>query len=53
MFLLVGPESAAGPHVKALSRISRLVRQGPVRERLLAASSAEEFLDALREAEGA
>ncbi|HEX8906446.1 MAG TPA: PTS sugar transporter subunit IIA, partial [Longimicrobiaceae bacterium] len=26
-FLLVGPESAAGMHVKALSRISRLVRR--------------------------
>src|SRR2546428_8628888 len=28
-FLLVGPESAAGAHVKALSRISRLVRREP------------------------
>lgn len=52
VFLLVGPESAAGPHIKALSRISRLVRQASVRERLFAASSADEFLDALREAEG-
>lgn len=50
-FLLVGPESAAGPHIKALSRISRLVRRDEVRERLVAARSAEEFLDALREAE--
>src|SRR5256886_5960947 len=30
-FLLGGPESAAGAHVKALSRISRLVRREPVR----------------------
>jgi fructose PTS system EIIBC or EIIC component len=50
-FLLVGPESAAGPHIKALSRISRLVRRDEVRERLLAAQSAEEFLQALQEAE--
>jgi fructose-specific phosphotransferase system IIA component len=50
-FLLVGPESAAGPHIKALSRISRLVRQDEVRQRLLAARSAEEFLQALQEAE--
>jgi fructose-specific phosphotransferase system IIA component len=50
-FLLVGPESAAGPHIKALSRISRLVRQDEVRQRLTAAQSAEEFLQALQEAE--
>lgn len=50
-FLLVGPESAAGPHIKALSRISRLVRRDDVRNRLIAAKSADEFLLALREAE--
>jgi mannitol/fructose-specific phosphotransferase system IIA component (Ntr-type) len=50
-FLLVGPESAAGAHIKALSRISRLIRQDLVRERLVAASSPDEFLGALREAE--
>jgi len=50
-FLLVGPESAAGPHIKALSRISRLVRQDEVRQRLIAAETAEEFLHALQEAE--
>jgi mannitol/fructose-specific phosphotransferase system IIA component (Ntr-type) len=50
-FLLVGPESAAGPHIKALSRISRLVRQDEVRQRLNAAATAEEFLQALQEAE--
>src|SRR5207245_628416 len=33
-FLLAGPESAAGSHVKALSRISRLVRREPVRSGL-------------------
>ena len=51
LFLLVGPESAAGPHIKALSRISRIIRQDSVRERLLNATSAEEFYNALREAE--
>lgn len=50
-FLLVGPESAAGPHIKALSRISRLVRRDEVRERLVAAGTAEEFFRALQEAE--
>lgn len=51
LFLLVGPESAAGPHIKALSRISRLVRRDDVRTRLVRSASAEEFLDTLREAE--
>jgi fructose PTS system EIIA component len=50
-FLLVGPESAAGAHVKVLSRISRLVRREPVRGRLLDARSPEEFYRALCEAE--
>ena len=50
-FLLVGPESAAGPHIKALSRISRLVRRDDVRARLVAATTAEEFFRALQEAE--
>ena len=52
-FMLVGPESAAGPHVKALSRISRLVRKDAVRERLTSARDAQDFYRALREAEGA
>jgi len=50
-FLLVGPETAAGPHIKALSRISRLVRRDDVRDRLIAARSAAEFLKALQDAE--
>lgn len=52
-FMLVGPETAAGPHIKALSRISRLVRREEVRERLISTRDANEFLRALREAEGA
>lgn len=51
LFLLVGPESAAGEHVKALSRISRLVRSDSFRTRLAAASSPEEFHAILAEAE--
>lgn len=53
LFLLVGPETEAGAHIKALSRISRLVRQPELRDRLIAASDGEEFLRALREAEQA
>jgi fructose-specific phosphotransferase system IIA component len=50
-FLLVGPEASAGAHVKALSRISRLVRRDTFRERLAAAQSPDEFLAVLAEAE--
>ncbi|HEU0298476.1 MAG TPA: PTS sugar transporter subunit IIA, partial [Longimicrobium sp.] len=53
LFLLVGPDSAAGLHVKALGRISRLVRRDGFRERLMAAESADEFLEVLAEAEAA
>lgn len=50
-FLLVGPESSAGQHVKALSRISRLVRSDSFRSRLAAARTPEEFHAILAEAE--
>lgn len=50
-FLLVGPESAAGLHVKALSRISRLVRREETRARLAAAATPGEFMDIVAEAE--
>ncbi len=51
-FLLVGPESEAGLHVRALSRITRLVRQPQLRDRLLQSRTREEFHRHLREAEG-
>lgn len=50
-FLLVGPESAAGQHVKALSRISRLLRRDSFRIRLTEASTPEEFYSIIAEAE--
>ena len=50
-FLLIGPESAAGRHVKALSGIARLVRQESVREALMQADSPEAFNQVLVEAE--
>lgn len=50
-FLLVGPESAAGAHVKALSRISRLLRRDTLRGELSAARSASGFLDIVRASE--
>src|SRR5207245_10079540 len=42
-FLLAGPESAAGAHVKALSRISRLLGREPVRGHTLSARPPEEL----------
>jgi nitrogen PTS system EIIA component len=50
-FLLVGPEAAAGQHVKALSRISRLLRRESFRQRLIDAPDAETFYAVLAEAE--
>ena len=50
-FLLLGPESASSAHVKALSRISRLLRRERLRADLLAARSAEEFLAVVQESE--
>ncbi len=50
-FLIVGPEAAAGQHVKVLSRIARLVRRQELRQQLCAAGSADEFYGALLEAE--
>jgi mannitol/fructose-specific phosphotransferase system IIA component (Ntr-type) len=52
-FLLVGPESAAGAHVKALARISRLLRRDALRSALRAARTAEEFLRVVRASEAA
>jgi mannitol/fructose-specific phosphotransferase system IIA component (Ntr-type) len=50
-FCLVGPESAAGEHVKALSRIARVVRRDDVRTSLLAAATPESFIQTLVDAE--
>jgi mannitol/fructose-specific phosphotransferase system IIA component (Ntr-type) len=50
-FLLVGPEAAAGPHIRALSRISRLVRRDDVRARLVEAATPADFLRTLQAAE--
>lgn len=51
VFLVAGPESSAGMHVRTLSRIARLVRHENVRDRLVAARSPSEFCSALADAE--
>jgi mannitol/fructose-specific phosphotransferase system IIA component (Ntr-type) len=50
-FLIVGPESSAGLHVKILSRIARLVRRDGVRRDLLGARTPDEFYHVLLDAE--
>lgn len=50
-FLLVGPESASGAHVKALGRISRLLGREQLRSSLMAAETPEAFLDIVRASE--
>jgi mannitol/fructose-specific phosphotransferase system IIA component (Ntr-type) len=50
-FLIVGPESSAGQHIKVLSRIARLVRRDHLRQRLCEASTAEQFYATLLDAE--
>jgi len=44
-FLLVAPEDAAGPHLKALARISRILKEKYFRDSLIVAKSKEEVLD--------
>jgi PTS system nitrogen regulatory IIA component len=50
-FLIVGPESSAGLHVKILSRIARLVRRDAVRQQLLEATTADAFYNIILDAE--
>ena len=52
-FLLLGPERVAGAHVRALSRVSRIVQNESLRRRLVAATDGEEFIRILGEAERA
>lgn len=48
-FLLVAPEDSSGAHLKALARVSRLLRDKAFRERLLQVESREELYQAIRE----
>lgn len=46
-FLLLAPEDSTGEHLKALARISRLVKKSAFREALMKAKSREEMLKAI------
>jgi len=48
-FLLVAPEDSAGAHLKALARISRLLKDESFRKRLLAAGDAHDLYTIIRD----
>ncbi|HUI10271.1 MAG TPA: PTS sugar transporter subunit IIA [Bacteroidota bacterium] len=51
VFLLVGKDNLVGPHIKLLSRISRLMNKEEFRKRLLELKSPKEILEAFRQEE--
>jgi mannitol/fructose-specific phosphotransferase system IIA component (Ntr-type) len=51
LFLVVGPDAAAGEHVKALARIARIIRHDALRERLIDCRTPHEFHQTLTQAE--
>lgn len=52
LFAVIGPERAAGEHLKCLARIGRMLRDDGVRERLQRAATAEDALSIVREVDG-
>ncbi len=48
-FLLVAPEDSAGPHLKALARVSRLLKDKHFRDSLLAAKDEKTLTKIIRE----
>ncbi|HDL18527.1 MAG TPA: PTS sugar transporter subunit IIA [Bacteroidetes bacterium] len=51
VFLLVASPDATGPHLKALSRVSRLLNKQEFREKLIQVNSAAEVMDLIRDEE--
>ena len=50
-FLLVSPANVSGPHIKALARISRLLKNEEFKKKLVEANSAEEIIATIEAAE--
>ncbi len=48
-FLLVAPEDSVGQHLKALARVSRLLKDASFRERLVSATGRHELYSCIRE----
>jgi mannitol/fructose-specific phosphotransferase system IIA component (Ntr-type) len=51
IFLILSPENTVGPHIRALSSVSRLMADSNVRGQLIDAKDAGDFMDILVEAE--
>jgi mannitol/fructose-specific phosphotransferase system IIA component (Ntr-type) len=51
VFLLVGKDNLVGPHIKLLSRISRLMNKEEFRRQLLTLETPKEILDLFRQEE--
>lgn len=51
IFLLVGKDSMVGPHIKLLSRISRLMNKEEFRAKLLKAASEKQVIDIFKSEE--
>ena len=51
LFLLVGRDNMVGPHIKLLSRISRLMNKGEFRKKLLDAQDVGQILELFRQEE--
>ena len=51
VFLLVGKDNLVGPHIKLLSRISRMMNKDEFRENLMKAKTAQEIYDIFQEEE--
>jgi PTS system nitrogen regulatory IIA component len=48
-FLLIAPENSAGIHLRALAKISRLLKSGHFRQRLLEAETSEALFQVIQE----
>jgi PTS system nitrogen regulatory IIA component len=48
-FLLVAPEESAGQHLKALAKISRMLKDADFRKRLLESEGREELIGVFTE----
>ncbi len=46
-FLLVSPANISGPHIKALARISRLLKNDDFKKKLITASTPEEVISSI------
>jgi len=51
VFMLIGPPNASRDHIRILGRISRLLQNDDVREKLVDADAAESIVEILAEAE--